>query len=73
MYLWTQNYKTFVNGKSSGNVLCLCANCSANILHGIIETAEDIVQQVNSFKCVNEGGGTDKAIIKLKLCGKVLN
>ena len=28
----------------------------------------DILEQINGFKCVNEGGTENTAIIKLKLC-----
>ena len=50
-----------------GNVLCLCANCSTKFMYGSIE-GSDILEQINGFKCVNEGGTENTAIIKLKLC-----
>jgi len=52
-----------------GNVLCLCANCCAKLLHGQVEIEGDIVEQPQSFGTYNEGGN-DKAVIKLKLCGE---
>lgn len=52
-----------------GNVLCLCANCCAEFEHGHVE-ADKISEQINVFKCVNEGGTENTAIIKLKLCGE---
>ena len=50
-----------------GNVLCLCANCSTKFMYGSVE-ADNILEQINGFKCVNEGGTENTAIIKLKLC-----
>jgi len=52
-----------------GNVLCLCANCSTKFMYGSVE-ANNISEQFNGFKCVNEGGTENTAIIKLKLCGE---
>lgn len=52
-----------------GNVLCLCANCSTKFMYGSVE-ANNISEQINGFKCVNEGGTENTAIIKLKLCGE---
>ncbi|MBM4056116.1 MAG: hypothetical protein FJ264_15905 [Planctomycetes bacterium] len=52
-----------------GNVLCLCANCSTKFMYGSVE-ANDILEQINGFKCVNEGGTKNTATIKLKLCNE---
>jgi len=52
-----------------GNVLCLCANCSTKFMQRYVETC-NILEQINAFKCVNEGGTEDTATIKLKLCGE---
>lgn len=49
-----------------GNVLCLCANCCAKFEHGHVEI-DNILGQINEFKCTNEGGDGN-AIINLKLC-----
>lgn len=51
-----------------GNVLCLCANCSAKFQHGSVE-AEDFVKQIEGLKAFKEGG-TGTAEIKILLCGK---
>jgi predicted restriction endonuclease len=52
-----------------GNVLCLCANCSTRFMYGSVGT-DNISEQINSFKCINEGGTENTATIKLKLCGE---
>lgn len=50
-----------------GNVLCLCANCSTKFMYGSVE-AGNILEQINGFKCINEGGTENIATIRLKLC-----
>lgn len=45
-----------------GNILCLCANCCAKLLHGQ-SSAEDIVDQILSHKSGN-------AVIPFELCGE---
>lgn len=52
----------------SGNVLCLCANCCAKMLHGQVE-ARDIIEQITSFRGFDEGGKRE-AIIRFRLCGE---
>ena len=49
-----------------GNVLCLCASCSARFLHGPVE-ADDILDQVRSWRTRLEGG--DTSFLRLRLCG----
>ena len=49
-----------------GNVLCLCASCSAKFLHGPVE-ADDILDQVRSWRTRLEGG--DNSFLRLRLCG----
>lgn len=43
--------------------------CSTKFMYGFVE-AGNISEQINGFKCVNEGGTENTAIIKLKLCGE---
>lgn len=51
-----------------GNILCLCANHSAQFQHGSVE-AEDINKQIQSFK-TKEEGGKSKPVLRIKLCGE---
>ena len=38
-------------------------------MYGSVE-ADNILEQINGFKCVNEGGTENTATIKLKLCNE---
>ncbi len=49
-----------------GDVLCLCASCSAKFQHGPVE-ADDILDQVRSWRTRREGG--DSSCLRLRLCG----
>ena len=51
-----------------GNVLCLCANHSAQVQHGSIEEVDDIKKQIQDFRTEIEGGG-DIPILRIRLCG----
>lgn len=52
----------------TGNILCLCANHSAQLQHGSVE-AGDINKQIQSFKTEKEGGKS-KPVLRIKLCGE---
>jgi predicted restriction endonuclease len=43
-----------------GNVLCLCANCSAKFLHGEL-IATSLLQQIDAFRPLEEGGTAEPA------------
>jgi hypothetical protein len=49
-----------------GNVLCLCASCSAKFQHGPVE-GDDILDQVLSWRTHREGG--HDSFLVLRLCG----
>lgn len=49
-----------------GNVLCLCATCSAKFQHGSVE-ADDIVDQILRWRTRLEGGADSS--LTLRLCG----
>jgi hypothetical protein len=51
-----------------GNVLCLCANCSAKFQHGGVEMT-DPVEQILALRTVAEGGAGEPAIM-FRLCGE---
>ncbi len=50
-----------------GNILCLCATCTAKFEHGSVE-ADDAVEQILEFKTSGEGNNGDLSI-GLRLCG----
>ncbi|MGB0386194.1 MAG: sacsin N-terminal ATP-binding-like domain-containing protein [Ardenticatenaceae bacterium] len=50
-----------------GNVLCLCATCSAKFQHGTVETEENILSQVDKWQAYREGGKHIHTL-KVKLC-----
>ena len=52
----------------SGNVLCLCANCSAKLMHGPVE-APNVVDQIKALRVRREGGNGDLSI-NIRLCGE---
>ena len=52
-----------------GNVLCLCADCSAKFQFGPIESPADIQKKIADLKLVNEGG-TQPHTVSIRLCGK---
>ena len=60
-----------------GNLLCLCAGCSARWQHGALNS-QDLVQQILDFRCRKEGGeGTarielDERLdeLNIQLCGE---
>jgi hypothetical protein len=49
-----------------GNVLCLCATCSAKLRHGRVEGA-DVVSQVLRWRTEHEGGNGSQ--LSLRVCG----
>ena len=51
-----------------GNVLCLCANCSAKFQHGAVEM-QDPVEQILALRTVAEGGDGEPAV-SFRLCGE---
>ena len=51
-----------------GNVLCLCANCSAKFQHGGVEMT-DPVEQILALRTVAEGGALEPSIV-FRLCGE---
>ena len=51
-----------------GNVLCLCANCSAKFQHGAVEMKEP-VEQILALRTVAEGGNGDP-VITFRMCGE---
>jgi hypothetical protein len=52
-----------------GNVLCLCADCSAKFQFGPIESTSDIQKKIADLKLVQEGG-TQPHTVAIQLCGK---
>lgn len=66
MYLVSRTQKQWLD--RPGKVLCLCANCCAKFQHGTVE-ADDIEEQILSFKTYREGGNGDAALI-ISLCGE---
>lgn len=52
----------------AGNVLCLCANCSAKFVHGQV-LADDLLRQIDDFRPSKEGG-TISPMLHIVLCGK---
>lgn len=51
-----------------GNLLCLCANCSARWQHGSLNS-QDLIQQILEFRCAREGG-SQPARLLIQLCGQ---
>jgi hypothetical protein len=51
-----------------GNVLCLCANCSAKFQHGAVEM-ENPVEKILSLRTIKDGGNGEPAIT-VRLCGE---
>jgi hypothetical protein len=51
-----------------GNVLCLCANCSAKFQHGPVEM-KDPKEQILALRTVAEGGNGEP-VIMFRLCGE---
>jgi hypothetical protein len=51
-----------------GNVLCLCADCSAKFQFGSIESASDIQKKIADLKLVKEGG-VPPHTVPIRLCG----
>lgn len=51
-----------------GNVLCLCADCSAKFQFGPIESASDIPKKIAELKLVKEGG-VPPHTVPISLCG----
>jgi hypothetical protein len=52
-----------------GNVLCLCADCSAKFQFGPIEAPSDIQKKIADLKLVKEGG-TQPHTVSISLCGE---
>jgi len=50
-----------------GNVLCLCADCSAKFQFGSIESPSNIQKKIADLRMVKEGG-TQPHIISIRLC-----
>ncbi|MBM3266568.1 MAG: hypothetical protein FJZ01_02880 [Candidatus Sericytochromatia bacterium] len=51
---------------NEGNVLCLCATCSAKFQHGSV-WAPDLIRQIETWRAQGEGGA-DPPKIRLELC-----
>jgi hypothetical protein len=66
LYLVSRTHAQWID--RPGNVLCLCATCCAKFQYGSIE-ADDILEQVQTFRTHNEGGSGDPALC-MRLCGK---
>jgi hypothetical protein len=66
LYLVSSTKARWVN--RVGNILCLCATCCAKLQHGAVE-AEDILEQVESYRTEREGGYGEPAL-HLRLCGE---
>jgi hypothetical protein len=54
-----------------GNVLCLCATCSAKFQHGAVEM-ENPLEQILALRTEAEGGNGNQAI-EFRLCGEDLH
>lgn len=52
----------------AGNVLCLCATCSAKFQHGAVE-ANDIMEQINRFRTKVEGS-MSTPVLRILLCNE---
>jgi len=52
----------------AGNILCLCANHSAQLQHGSVE-AGDIIEKIKSFIIENDEE-RNPPMLRIKLCGK---
>ncbi|MFZ0888177.1 MAG: hypothetical protein WA005_06975 [Candidatus Binataceae bacterium] len=52
----------------AGNVLCLCANCSAKFVHGEV-LAGDLLRQIDDFR-PSEEGGPISPMLHIVLCGE---
>ncbi|MGH7986283.1 MAG: hypothetical protein ACREQX_08365, partial [Candidatus Binataceae bacterium] len=52
----------------AGNVLCLCANCSAKFVHGEV-LADDLLDQIDGFRPSKEGGPISP-MLHIVLCGQ---
>jgi hypothetical protein len=55
-----------------GNVLCLCANCCAKFEYGSLQGIETFIEQVESYRCITEGG-KGEPVFSLQLCGENVN
>lgn len=53
-----------------GNVLCLCANCSAMFTHGA-RSHDDIETQILAYRMRSDGGQT-APVVKLSVCSNVV-
>lgn len=62
------SYKTHQWVDRPGNVLCLCADCSARIEHGAVEAA-DAEDQIRAFRPMR-AGGDGKPKLRIRLVGK---
>ena len=51
-----------------GNVLCLCANCCAQLVHGEV-VADDLLKQIEGFRPSKEGGPISPSL-NIVLCGR---
>lgn len=52
---------------NAGNVLCLCANCTAKFEHGSVE-ADDVLERVMNLR-PSAGGGDGDLSFAVRLCG----
>lgn len=52
-----------------GNVLCLCADCSAKFQFGPIESPSDILRKIADLKLVEEGG-IQPHTVSIRLCSE---
>ena len=50
-----------------GNVLCLCATCSAKFQYGPVE-ADDVIGRIEAYRTRREGGD-DELRLQVRLCG----
>lgn len=51
-----------------GNVLCLCANCCAKLMHGSLVADVDVIEQIEQLRARMDAGDTDLPL-RITLCG----
>ena len=68
VYLMSRHSSEWID--RPGNVLCLCANCSAMFTHGA-RSHDDIETQILSYRMRSDGGQT-APIVRLSVCSNVV-